>query len=137
MKRVLSTRQILAQLEAAGVKRARIAEALDLPPPRVTEMYKGERRLYHDEAVKLCEAFNLDERPEPLTVPVAKMLVLHAMNQLGHRLDPNSDRVLDLAQDFRAFAEFAADPSAEVSESALDAFLRGRLSGNRLRSKVA
>lgn len=125
---VLTTRAILDLLSERGVKRARIAEALGLPASRITELYKGERRLYHDEAVKLVEEFNLDDRRDPLAEPTARLLVIYAIQQLGQRPDPESPQVLELAQDFRAFARFAANPEFAANQPALEAFLHGRAS---------
>lgn len=134
---VLTTDNILAELAARKVKRARIAEALGLPAPRITELYKGERRLYHDEAVRLVEAFNLEQPIDPLPAPVARLLVLHTMNQLGHELDPDSDAVQELALDFQAFAGFAASQAVSRNMLALEAFLRGRQSVHPPSSQVA
>lgn len=125
---VLTTRAILDLLSERGIKRARIAEALDLPASRITEMYKGDRRLYHDEAVKLVSEFNLDDRREPLAEPTARLLAIYAIQQLGQTPDPESPQVLELAQDFRAFARFAANPEYAANQPALEAFLHGRAS---------
>lgn len=133
---VLSTQDILQRLSQRNVKRARIAEAIGLPAPRITEMYKGDRRLYHDEAVKLVEAFGLDDRPA-LSEPVARLLVLHTLNQLALPVDPESEQVQELALDFRAFSEFAASPGARENLAALDAFLRGRASANQADTRAA
>lgn len=125
---VLTTRAILDLLSERGVKRARIAEALGLPASRITELYKGDRRLYHDEAVKLVSEFNLDDRRDPLAEPTARLLAIYAIQQLGQSPDPESPQVLELAQDFRAFARFAANPEYAANQPALEAFLHGRAS---------
>jgi len=125
---VLTTRAILDLLSERGVKRARIAEALGLPAPRITELYKGDRRLYHDEAVRLVSEFDLEAQRDPLTEPMSRLMAIYAMQQLGVATAPENRQALELAQDFREFARFAANPEYSGNPSALEAFLHGRAS---------
>lgn len=130
---MLGANELLGILEAKGVKRADIARVLDLPSPRITEMYKGERRLQLDEAKKLVERFEIEEAAlSPLSVPIARLLVLYAAESLGVDVSPDDERVEGLAQEFRAFSEFAADPQARESQEQVQAFFRGlRLAPSR------
>lgn len=126
--RVMDTRSILAELARRGVKKARIAETLGVQASRVTELYKGERRLDHDEAVKLVETFDLERAVPPLTEPIARLLVLHVANELRVPIDPEAPQVQELALDFRAFSEYAAHPARMAEIARLEAFLEGRAS---------
>lgn len=57
---------------------------------------------------------------EPVSAPVARLMVLHVARRLGLSLATADPRVEDLAQDLRAFAAHAADPQLqrELAESA-------------------
>ena len=48
-----STEDILQELKDMGVKGKEIAALLGIPPSAVTNLYKGTRRLKHEEAMKL------------------------------------------------------------------------------------
>jgi hypothetical protein len=95
-------------------------------------MYSGKRRLQLDEAKKLVERFDIEERINPLSTRVARLLVLHAVMALNLPLDPQDERVEEIARDFRAFSQFAADPRVRESEQSVEAFLQGlRLAPSR------
>lgn len=67
---MLSTEQFLAEVEAAAKNRAEIARVLKLAPARVTELYKGDRKLTYDEALALARAYNI----EPVETVTADLL---------------------------------------------------------------
>ena len=120
--------QILARLKDAGIRKRDIAQTLRIPDSRVAEMYGGRRQMKLDEAVRLVEAFKLDETPQgitPLTTPIARLLVQHVALAVGAQLDPESPVVSALAADLRAFSEFAADRRVRDSIQAADGFLHG------------
>lgn len=124
---VLTTVELLARLTDKGVKNAEIARALGVTPSRVTEMFKGDRAIKLDEAVKLVEAFGLESPPSQkapaLPVPVARLIVLYIAAELGVT-DPNRHQVQALAEDVRAFAEFVNDPVARGSIEAAEVFFQ-------------
>jgi antitoxin component HigA of HigAB toxin-antitoxin module len=124
---MLSTSELLSLLSDRGIKKAAIARVLGIDPAGVTRLYSGERGLYLDEARKLVDAFKLpvDSAPPPLTIPIARLLVLHGAEALGAELSPDDPRVQELAQDFRAFSMFATDPRVRESTSAVEGFFQG------------
>lgn len=133
--RVLNSTQLLARLSDLGIKNVEIARVLKIPESRVSEMRAGNRRIKLDEAVKLVEAFNLEEVARanpvtPLTTPIARLLVLHVAGSL--RQDLPEETIADLAGDLRAFAQFVADPQVRDSVQAADGFLQAL----RIRRKV-
>lgn len=103
---MITTREILEALEDRGVSKTAIAQALGVANARVTELYKGDRKLSHDEAVTLAEMFDLveDRGGPPLTLPLAKLLVLLAAHRVGAEVDPEEPVVEELAQEFVALA---------------------------------
>lgn len=123
---MLGTTELLQILKERGVSQAKIAKALGVAPPRISEMYKGDRRLLLDEAKKLVEAFGIDDRGDisPVSEPVARLLALHAARKLSVRLAPDDPLVADLARDLRVFSEFAADPQVRGNEDAVAGFFR-------------
>jgi len=125
---VLTTKELLARLREKGVKNADIARALNVTPSRVTEMYDGTRALKLDEAVKLVDAFDLEQQPSqrvsPLPAPVSQLLVRHIALQLGHPLNEDSQQLRELAEDIRAFAEFVTDPEVRGSIDLATAFFQ-------------
>jgi predicted XRE-type DNA-binding protein len=132
---VLNSSQLLARLSEAEIKNVDIARALGIPESRVSEMRAGKRRIKLDEAVKLVDAFDLDPEADasqitPLTMPIARLLVLHVAQSL--RADLPEETVADLAADLRAFALFASDPQVRDSLQAADGFLQAL----RIRRKV-
>lgn len=58
---MMTGEQILARLDDAGVRKSQIARTLGIPDSRVAELYGGRRLLKLDEAVKLVEAYRLEE----------------------------------------------------------------------------
>jgi predicted XRE-type DNA-binding protein len=130
---VLNSTQLLARLTDAEIKNVEIARVLNIPESRVSEMRAGKRRIKLDEAVKLVEVFNLDEKAAqitPLTTPIARLLVLHVANAV--KADLPDEQVGELAADLRAFATFVADPQVRDSVQAADGFLQAL----RIRRKV-
>lgn len=125
---MLDTAQLLNRMERRGITRADIARVLRLAPPRVTEMYKGERAVKLDEAKKLVDHYALDEADTvtPMSEPVSRLLILHVARALKATVSPEDERLEGLAQDLRAFARFAADLQDKLSVDAASGFLRGR-----------
>ncbi|HYI43692.1 MAG TPA: hypothetical protein VD768_08740 [Sphingomicrobium sp.] len=123
--------ELLAALRERGVKNADIARVLDLPSSRVAEMYTGKRRLQLDEAKRLVEHYGIEDRLNPVSVPVARLLVLYVADGLGLKLPPEDPRVEELALTVRAFSEFAADPQVRESAEAAVGFLRGVAASRR------
>jgi len=124
---MLSSEELLALMERRKIRRADIARALNVDPARVTEMYKGERRIRLDEAARLVEAFGLDATEttlSPLSVPIARLLVLYASRRIGRPLAPDDPLVEDLALDFQAFSEFALDSEVRDSAEAIQGFFQ-------------
>lgn len=130
---MLGAADLLKLLKDRGVTQAAIGRCLGLPSPRISEMYKGERRLQLDEAKKLVESFGVDEAAiSPLSEPVARALAIYAAETLGLQASPEDERVEELAQELRAFSEFAVDPRVRDSVESIQGFLRGlRLAPNR------
>jgi hypothetical protein len=125
---MMTGEQILARLEDARVRKSDIAKTLGLPDSRVAEMYGGRRLLKLDEAVKLVETYQLEETRDeitPLPLPIARLLVLHVAQAVGHKLSAEDPLVSELAADLRAFALFAADRRVRDSVQAAEGFLRG------------
>lgn len=126
-KGMLTTADLLSLLEERQIRNKDIANALGVTPSRVTEIKKGERSIKLDEAVKLVAAFGL-ELPQgppvaPVPVSVARLIVLYVAVELG--LSPGrEERVEELAQDIRAFSEFAADPKVRSSVELSEAFFQ-------------
>lgn len=74
---MLSKDRFLGEVERRAKSRAEIARHLKVAPPRVTEMYKGERGLSYEEAVTLAQAYGIEEEPiseEKLTTALALIL---------------------------------------------------------------
>jgi hypothetical protein len=133
---VLTTVELLARLEDKGVKNADIARALNVTPSRITEMKKGERAIKLDEAAKLVSQFDLESPPSqrvsPLPAPVSRLIVRYIAEELECRV--TEDRLQDISEDVRAFAEFVSDPTARGSIEMAEMFFQAM----RLRrSKVA
>lgn len=126
--RVLTTKELLARLREKGIKNADIARALDVTPSRVTEMYDGTRALKLDEAVKLSEAFDLEQEPSPrvpaLPPQVSELIVQHIAQAIGRPLPQDAPQLRELAEDLRAFSEFVTDPAARESIDLAMAFFQ-------------
>lgn len=121
---VLDTEQLLERLNVKGVRNREIAKALKIDDSRVTEIKQGRRQVKLEEAVKLVRTFGLEPShgAPPLPVPVYRLAVRYVAAELG--LDPPEDRVADLAEDMRAFAEFVGDPKVRLSIEAAEGFFR-------------
>jgi hypothetical protein len=125
---VLDTEELLARLEARGVRNVEIARALDLPDSRVPEIRSRRRRLTLDEAAALDRAFELKLGPPPLPIPVLRLVVRHVGRALGVSQERVHAQLEDLAEDLRAFSEFVSDPkvrrSIEMAEGYFEALIR-------------
>lgn len=131
--RVLNTSQLLARLKELGARNVDMAKVLGLPDSRIPEIFAGKRALKLEEAVKLVEAYRLEDDSQPitpLTTPVARLVVLHVARLVG--AEPDSATVSELAEDLRAFATFVADPQVRDSVQAADGFFQSL----RIRRKV-
>lgn len=130
---VLTKGELFAALEAKGVTNVQMQNALELPSSRVSELRRGfpgsdtdlkPRELTYDEGVKLIQAFlpELDQQAPPLPVPILRLVVLHIARRLGCPV--REEQVSDLAEDLRAFAEYASDPKVRGLPEAADGFFR-------------
>jgi transcriptional regulator with XRE-family HTH domain len=128
---MFDTKGLLAALERKGISKADMARALNLPSPRITEMYSGKRRVLLDEAKRLVDAFRLDQSDqiEPISEGVARLLALHIANRLGKPLSSDDPLVQELAEDLQAFSNFARRQSQAPTADAAAGFLAGRQSG--------
>ena len=136
---VLSAQDILDRLKAAGITHERIARVLGVSTPNATRLYNPDpktgkcRKLGYDEGVSLVVEFGLedshDETPiEPMAVPVARLAVQYVAQQLGAKIDPDDERVEDLAQDIRAYSEFVAAAQIGDNQERAQGWLDGRRS---------
>lgn len=125
---VLTTSELLARLEARGIRNADIARAIGVTPSRVTEMKKGERAIKLDEAARLVATFDLEEGSSPpeqaLPVAAARLVVRYLALELGAEVDESSPQIAELAEDVRAFSEFVTDPKVRDSIEAAEAFFQ-------------
>jgi plasmid maintenance system antidote protein VapI len=121
---MFDTDELLARLKEKGVKNIEIARALDLPDSRVPEIYRKDRALKLDEAVKLVRAFRLeqDQAIVPLQPQVLRLLVRYMAMQLGASLAEDDPRMEELTADIRAFSAFVADPKIRRSIEAAEGF---------------
>lgn len=124
VRNVLDTDELLARLEARGIRNVEIAKVLGLPDTRVPEIKRKARALKLDEAVRLVRAFELEQefRAAPLPLSVVRLVVLHIAAELG--VSPTDQQLEDLSQDVRAFAAFVADPKIRRSVEAAEGFFR-------------
>lgn len=127
---MLSARQLLDTLALRGVTQAEMARALNLPGPRISEMYAGKRQIRLDEGKRLVEAFGIDEAPAvpPLSEATARLLILYVANQLGLPITQDDPQVSELTLDFQAFSRFARAHLPAPSPEATTGFLAGRSS---------
>jgi hypothetical protein len=125
---VLTTHELLRRLGDRGIKNADVARVLKVTPSRITEMHKGLRAIKLDEAVKLVQAFGLEEEPSPRVAPVppqiAQLIVQYVAAELGVDLATNAALIAELSEDVRAFAEFVTDPQVRESIDAATAFFQ-------------
>lgn len=122
---VLNTKELLALLEARGVKNREIARALGINDSRVTEIKKGTRQVKLDEAATLVRAFGLQQdRLAPVHPRMSRLLVQYVAGAVGRKLDPESPQMRELVADIEAFSRFVADPQVRDSVEAAEAFFR-------------
>lgn len=132
---VLDKKELLAALEAKGVRNAEMERALGLPSSRVTEIRwatpgrepppgKKPRELTYDEGVKLARAFGLEQAPaeHPLPEPMLQLAVRWIAGKLSS--DPTDEQVEAAAKVLRAFARQAADPKILQTLDAAEGFFR-------------
>jgi predicted XRE-type DNA-binding protein len=130
---VLDTRELLALLEARGIKNREIAKALGVNDSRVTEIKKGQRQVKLDEAATLVRTFGLEQnRLEPLHPRMSRLLVQYVAAALGKKLDPETPESREVIATVEAFSRFVADPQVRGSVEAADNFFRAMM----LRSQV-
>lgn len=134
-----TSEKILAALRERNVTHARIASVLNVTTNNATRLYNPDpktgktRKLSFDEGMALITAFDLDnqdeDRPiEPMSLPVARLAVQYIAQQLGVRIDPDDERVEDLALDIRAYSEFAASSQIGENLDRAEGWLDGRRS---------
>lgn len=137
-----SADEILAELKRRNVTHAQIAAALGVATTNATKLYNPAsktgkpRRMTYDEGAMLIKAFALDAEGEPLrlaplSLPVARLVVLYVASQL-HMAEPVDDHIVEeTARDVQAFSEFATQPHLRESESHVDGFFQGLRSQSR------
>lgn len=123
---MLDTDELLARLEARGVRNVDVARVLGLPDSRVPEIKTKRRALKLDEGAKLVRAFGLEQGPQatPLPASVLRLAVLYVASELGVDTQSREAQLSELAEDVRAFAEFVADPKVRQSAEAAETFFR-------------
>lgn len=123
---MMDTAELLARLEARGVRNVEIARTLDLPDSRVPEIKDRRRALKLDEAAKLVQAFGLepDRAAPPLPPSVLRLVVRYIADELGVDIRGQEAHLSEIAEDVRAFAEFVADPKVRESTEAAETFFR-------------
>jgi hypothetical protein len=129
--RMLNTAEILKALKERGVKQKEIAAVLCVTQPRVSALYKTDRKLTVEEAIKLVDRFNLDDEPPsiPLNEQFLELAALAAARRLGlENVDYEDPRLKVAAQDILALVLADQDPRFGGSLEALRGFLLGRLS---------
>lgn len=142
---MITTGEILALLQekiAAGeINKTQIAKVAGIGNNRVSELFgsgKG-RGLKHDEAVRLAEGFGLElpqaPRVPPLPAPIARLLVIFVAEELGYPVLEHPERVEELAEVARAFAEYVADPQVRGSQDAAEHFFRSMRSLRSVRQE--
>lgn len=130
---VFTKTELLAALVAHGVSNAQIGEVLGLPSSRVSEIMRATpgkdttlkpRELTYDEGVKLAQAFlpELGQQATPLPLPICRLIVLHIARKLHTSV--GEEQLAELAEDLRAFSEYAADPKVRGSVEASEGFFR-------------
>lgn len=91
MNCMLSKADIVAALtrkvNAGEITQKAIAEAMGVAPPRVSELFKGDRDLSLDEAKSLVERFGIDEGSRPVSVGIPPEVILSVLEWVYQRLD--------------------------------------------------
>lgn len=110
---MMRTPELLRKLTERKVTKSAIARAIGVSNSRVTELYKGGRKLSLDEAATLAERFDLEREQIPKVPPlppaVYEAIVLYVAAEIG--ADPSAQLVQELGQDVRAFAQYVRDPA--------------------------
>lgn len=135
--RVLGTQEILTELERREVPKADIAKVLGVDPSQVTRLFATEgkpRHLKHDEAVKLVEAFGLEQGPDlpPLPPAVWRLVAHHIAEELELPLKGNDPRLPSLTADLAAFSRFLRSRPGQGLVEAAEHFFEAM----RLRSEI-
>jgi hypothetical protein len=121
---MMGTREILDLVRPLATN-AELAKILNLPPPRITDLYKGARKLQLEEAKLLIETFNLGaERTQRIVLPAAQLAVMHVAHGLGIN-DPSPAVVEELSKDLLALYACALDPQWAGEIGALAQMLQG------------
>jgi hypothetical protein len=130
---VLNKGELLAALEAKGITNAEIGRVLNLPSSRVSEIMRATpgkdttlkpRELSYDEGVKLARAFLPEsaQQAPPLAIGILRLIVLHIARALDCRVP--EEQLAELAEDLRAFSEYASDPKVRGNAEISEAFFR-------------
>jgi cyanate lyase len=133
---MFDTKRLLDALRARGLSNAEISRAVGLPSSRIAEIFGGRRQVKLDEAKRLVEAFQLEERLDDidlLNADLARLLVLHVSRRVGDNLSPDDPIVQELAEDLAAFARFVQRQGQPPSPATAEGFLAGRDSGTPVR----
>lgn len=130
---VFSKSELLSALGAKGITNAEMQKALGLPSSRVSEILRATpgketdlkpRELTYDEGVRLIQAFlpELSQGVSPLPIAILRLIVAHIARELDCAID--EAQLADLAEDLRAFSEYASDPRVRGNAEASEAFFR-------------
>lgn len=133
-----TSEMILSALKARNVTHERIAAVLGVATKNATRLFNPDpktgkpRKLSYDEGMALINAFGLqddaDDGIEPMSLPVARLAVQYVAQQLGVKIDPDDERVEDLALDIQAYSEFAASSQIGENPDRAEGWLDGRRS---------
>ena len=120
------TDELLAHLAPRRARNIDIARVLGLPDSRVPEIKRKDRALKLDEAVKLVQAFGLeqDQAALPLTDQVLRLVVRYVALEVGAQVGGDDPRLEELTADLRAFSAFVADPKVRRSVEASEGFFQ-------------
>lgn len=121
---MFNTAELLEKIRPLATN-AEIARILKVAPPRISEMFRGDRKVQLDEAWRLVQHFGLDREPaNPVTTPIAKLMVLHVARGVGV-YSADDHQVEELAKDLAAFATCALDPQWRGQMESLAQILQG------------
>lgn len=127
---MLTKLEFLRAIEARAKSRAEMARVLKLAPPRITEMFKGERDLSFDEAKSLADHYGLDDENRisaaPPLPPEALEPILGALLPLAPtgRLTASATRDLAAALSY-GLELLAVRPAKPATPDAIDVAVRG------------
>lgn len=121
---VMDTAELLRRIDAKGIKPADMARAMNLPASRISEIRKGTRAVKLDEAARLVAAFGLEQShaATPLPASVLRLAVRHVALKL--QVQAQEAQIAELAEDLRAFSEYAANPKVRQSIEAAEGFFQ-------------